>query len=156
MAELLTALQNVFTLLFVVTSMLAMGLSLTIPQILGPLKNARLVVMALVANFVVVPAAAVLLSRLIPMEQPFQIGLLLIATAVNVPLALSALYSRTTVNRLGQEESSQPAKEGWVWQPPAVTGEWPAPDRWAVHRGLMLRYYTVRAEQGGERYAMEV
>ena len=66
MAELLSALQNVFTLLFVVTSMLAMGLSLTIPQILGPLKHVRLVVMALVANFVVVPATAVLLARVIP------------------------------------------------------------------------------------------
>jgi BASS family bile acid:Na+ symporter len=85
MTELLSALQNVFTLLFVVTSMLAMGLSLTMPQILAPLKNARLVVMALVANFVVVPAAAVLLARLIPMEQPYQIGLLLLATAAGAP-----------------------------------------------------------------------
>ena len=85
MADLLAALQNIFTLLFVVTTMLAMGLSLTIPQIIGPLKNARLVIMALVANFVIVPAAAFILSRLIPMESEFQIGLLLLGTAAGAP-----------------------------------------------------------------------
>jgi predicted Na+-dependent transporter len=85
MAEMLGALSNVFTLLFVVTSMLSMGLSLTVPQILQPLRNARLVLMALVANFVVVPAAAFVLSRLIPMEQALQIGLLLLGTAAGAP-----------------------------------------------------------------------
>ena len=41
-------------LLFIVTSMLAMGMSLTMTQILQPLKNARLVALALLANFVLV------------------------------------------------------------------------------------------------------
>ena len=63
MADRLNALSNVFTLAFVVTNMLSMGLSLTVPQIVAPLRNARLVMMALVANFLVVPAAAFLLSR---------------------------------------------------------------------------------------------
>jgi BASS family bile acid:Na+ symporter len=36
-------------MLFVVTSMLAMGLNLTMAQILQPLKNVRLVVLALLA-----------------------------------------------------------------------------------------------------------
>jgi BASS family bile acid:Na+ symporter len=62
-----------------------MGLSLTVPQILQHLHNARLVLMALVANFVVVPAAAFVLSRVIPMEQALQIGLLLIGTAAGAP-----------------------------------------------------------------------
>jgi hypothetical protein len=48
----------VLGLLFVVTSMLAMGLSLTIPQIIQPLKNVRLVILALLANFVLVPLLA--------------------------------------------------------------------------------------------------
>jgi predicted Na+-dependent transporter len=39
-------------LLFIVTSMLAMGMSLTISLIVQPLKNARLVLVALLANFV--------------------------------------------------------------------------------------------------------
>jgi predicted Na+-dependent transporter len=84
-AELLSALSNVFTLLFVVSSMFSMGLSLTVAQVLQPLKNARLVAMALVANFVLVPAAAYVLSRVIPMEPPLQIGLLLIGTAAGAP-----------------------------------------------------------------------
>ncbi len=44
--------------LFVVTSMLAMGMSLTMAQIIQPLKNARLVILALLANFVLVPLLA--------------------------------------------------------------------------------------------------
>jgi BASS family bile acid:Na+ symporter len=47
------------TLVFVVSSMVAMGLGLTITQIIAPLRNARLVAMSLVANFVLMPAAAV-------------------------------------------------------------------------------------------------
>lgn len=41
-------------MLSIVTSMLAMGMSLTVPQVVGPLKNARLVIVALAANFVLV------------------------------------------------------------------------------------------------------
>jgi BASS family bile acid:Na+ symporter len=85
MAELLTTLSNVFTLAFVVTSMLSMGLSLTIPQIVEPLKSVRLVIMALIANFVVVPVAAVLVSRVIPIAQDHQIGLVLLASSAGAP-----------------------------------------------------------------------
>ena len=45
-------------LTFVVGSMLGTGLSLTVAQILQPLKNARLVILALLANFVLVPLLA--------------------------------------------------------------------------------------------------
>ncbi|RPI95252.1 MAG: hypothetical protein EHM39_11860, partial [Chloroflexi bacterium] len=70
---------------FVVTSMLSMGLSLTISQILAPLHSGRLVVMALLANFVVVPAAAYLISRVIPLSDPLQIGLLIVGAAAGAP-----------------------------------------------------------------------
>jgi predicted Na+-dependent transporter len=82
----LQTLQNLFTLSFVVTSMLSMGLSLTVSQILQPLRNTRLVIMALAANFVVVPAVAFTLSRIIPLDQSVQIGLLLLGTAAGAPL----------------------------------------------------------------------
>jgi predicted Na+-dependent transporter len=81
----LSTLQNLFTLAFVVTSMLSMGLSLTVSQILQPLRNIRLVIMALAANFVVVPAVAFALSRIIPLDQSVQIGLLLLGTAAGAP-----------------------------------------------------------------------
>ncbi len=85
MAEFLNTLSNLFTLLFVVTSMLSMGLALTIPQIAAPLRNTRLVVLALVANFVIVPAVAFLLSRVIPLSQDLQIGLILFGSAAGAP-----------------------------------------------------------------------
>ncbi len=45
----LTGSAQLSGLLFIVTSMLAMGMSLTIPMIIQPLKNARRVIMALLA-----------------------------------------------------------------------------------------------------------
>jgi BASS family bile acid:Na+ symporter len=44
-----------------------------------------LVILSLVVNFVVVPAVAFTLSRVIPLDQEVQIGLLLIGTAAGAP-----------------------------------------------------------------------
>ena len=65
-------------LVFVVSSMLAMGVSLTIGQIVTPLRNRRLVVLALLGNFVLMPLAAVILSTLLRLDQPLGVGLLLL------------------------------------------------------------------------------
>src|SRR5215213_9988520 len=65
--------------------MLSMGLSLTLSQILQPLRNTWLVILALAANFVIVPAVAFALSRIIPLDQSVQIGLLLLGTAAGAP-----------------------------------------------------------------------
>ena len=51
LAEFFEAIAQISGLLFVVSSMLAMGLNLTMPQILQPLKNVRLVLLALLAKF---------------------------------------------------------------------------------------------------------
>ncbi len=85
MSQIVSVLQNVVTLAFVLSSMLATGLSLTIPQIVTPLRNVRLVAMALVANFLIAPGVAYLLTRVIPMAQPLQIGVLLLGTAAGAP-----------------------------------------------------------------------
>jgi BASS family bile acid:Na+ symporter len=85
MAELLATLQSLFTFAFVVSSMLAMGLSLTVPQIVQPLRNLRLVGMALVANFVIVPATAYVLAQVIPMDEQLKIGLILMGAAAGAP-----------------------------------------------------------------------
>jgi BASS family bile acid:Na+ symporter len=85
MAELLSTLQSLFTTAFVVTSMLVMGMSLTVPRIVEPLRNVRLVVLALVAAFVIVPVTAVVLRALIPMDEQLQIGLILMASAHGAP-----------------------------------------------------------------------
>jgi predicted Na+-dependent transporter len=62
-----------------------MGLSLTIPMILQPLRNGRLVVMALLANFVLVPLMAYLMTVIMPLDESLQIALLIFATAAGAP-----------------------------------------------------------------------
>jgi len=83
--DLFVALAQIAGLLFIITSMLAMGLSLTMPQIIAPLKNVKLVVLALVANFVLVPLLAYGIKAIIPLEEPLQVGLIVLATAAGAP-----------------------------------------------------------------------
>jgi predicted Na+-dependent transporter len=83
--DFLDVIVKIAGLLFVVTSMLAMGLSLTIPMILQPLKNVKLVVLALLANFVLVPLLAYLITLIVPLEQSLKIGLAVLSTAAGAP-----------------------------------------------------------------------
>jgi BASS family bile acid:Na+ symporter len=83
--ELLTKAATVAMLSFVVSSMLAMGAGLTIPQIAEPLRNARLVVLALLANFVLMPLGAIALAKGLWLDEPFAIGLLLLGCAAGAP-----------------------------------------------------------------------
>jgi BASS family bile acid:Na+ symporter len=85
MSEVLLVLANLSVLVFVISSMLSMGLSLTVKQILAPLGNVRLVVLSLVANFILVPLVAYLILQVIPLTQPLAIGLILLATAAGAP-----------------------------------------------------------------------
>jgi BASS family bile acid:Na+ symporter len=83
--EFFQALSGIAGVLFVITSMLAMGMSLTMAQIIQPLKNARLVILALLANFVLVPLLAYAITLVIPLEQSLVIGLIVLATAAGAP-----------------------------------------------------------------------
>jgi len=83
--ELLSKASTVAMLTFVVSSMLAMGAGLTIPQIAEPLRNARLVVLALLANFVLMPLGALALAKVLWLDEPFAIGLLLLGWAAGAP-----------------------------------------------------------------------
>ena len=80
-------------LLFVVASMLAMGLSLTMAQITGPLKNVRLVALALLANFVLVPALAFLITRVIPLDPALQTGLIILSTVAGAPFLIKEVQA---------------------------------------------------------------
>lgn len=80
---------------FVLSSMLSMGLSLTIAQILAPLRNYRLIILALLANFVLMPLAAFGIARLLRLDEPLGIALLLLGTASGAPfLPLLARISK--------------------------------------------------------------
>jgi bile acid:Na+ symporter, BASS family len=83
--ELFTKVIPITLLAFVVSSMLAVGLSLTVGEILLPLRNRRLVGLALMANFILMPLAALVIARLLRLEQSLSAGLLLLGTAAGAP-----------------------------------------------------------------------
>ena len=85
MTEVLQTLASLSVLVFVIGSMTSMGLTLTVPIIIAPLKNARLVVLALVANFILIPALAYLIVLIIPLDESVGIGLILLSTAAGAP-----------------------------------------------------------------------
>jgi BASS family bile acid:Na+ symporter len=85
MTEILETLAMLSVLVFVISSMFSMGLSLSIKQILEPLKNTRLVILALLANFVLVPLVAYLITLVLPLDQSAEIGLILLSTAAGAP-----------------------------------------------------------------------
>ncbi|HTK43712.1 MAG TPA: bile acid:sodium symporter [Gemmatimonadales bacterium] len=76
---------SVAMLCFVISSMLAMGLGLTIHEIIAPLRNIRLIVLSLVANFVLMPVVAIALARVLRLDEAFGVGLLLLGTAAGAP-----------------------------------------------------------------------
>jgi len=82
------SLTGAFTLAFVVTSMFGLGLGLTAREIIQPLANHGLAARALVANFVVVPGIAWIFTRLLPLDENMQMGLLLMGAVAGAPLAL--------------------------------------------------------------------
>jgi BASS family bile acid:Na+ symporter len=73
------------TLVFVVSSMVAMGLGLKVAEITAPLRNLRLVAMSLLANFVLMPLGAVVLARVLRLDEPLGVGLLLLGVAAGAP-----------------------------------------------------------------------
>ena len=85
MNEILLEVVRLAMLAFLLASMLDFGLGLGFRQLLSPLRNARLVILSLVANFLVVPLLAVGIAYLVELERPFAIGLLLLGLAPGAP-----------------------------------------------------------------------
>ena len=83
--EVLAKIIPISLLAFVVSSMLAVGLNLTVGEILLPLRNRRLVTLALLANFVLMPLATLAIARLLQLDQPLSSALLLLGTAAGAP-----------------------------------------------------------------------
>ena len=83
--ELLSKVVPIAMLAFVVSSMLAVGVSLTVGQILDPLRNVKLVCLSLLANFVLMPLAALVIARLLRLDQPLGIALILLGAAAGAP-----------------------------------------------------------------------
>jgi bile acid:Na+ symporter, BASS family len=85
LSDVLTVITQVGMLVFVVASMAAMGLSLTMQRIVGPLRDVRLVALLLIANFVVVPLVAIGAARLLPMDEAAGTAVILIGCAAGAP-----------------------------------------------------------------------
>ena len=83
--ELLGVILQVSLLVFVVSSMLAMGFSLTMPEIIEPLKDVRLVLIALAVNFVAVPIIAWAIDAVLSLDEDLSIGLTIMAAAAGAP-----------------------------------------------------------------------
>ena len=93
--ELLNTLYNLMSLVFVLGTMASMGLSLTIAQITGPLRNARFVSVALLANFVIPPILAFILIQLLSLDEPLAVGLMLVSLAAGAPgLPKTAVFAK--------------------------------------------------------------
>jgi BASS family bile acid:Na+ symporter len=72
-------------LVFVVACMVTAGSSLGVRDIVATLRRARLVALALLANFVIAPAIAYGLTAVIPLDRPYAIGLFLLGGAAGAP-----------------------------------------------------------------------
>jgi BASS family bile acid:Na+ symporter len=85
MTEILTTITRLSVLIFLVTSMSGIGLGLSLQQVAAPLRNTRLVLFAMVANFIIAPALAMGLAQMLRLDEPFAIGLLLLGLAAGAP-----------------------------------------------------------------------
>jgi predicted Na+-dependent transporter len=93
--EILHTLYNLMGLVFVLGTIVSMGLSLTMQQITGPLRDARFVIVALLANFVIPPILAFILIRFFSLDEPLAVGLLLVSLAAGAPsLPKTAVFAK--------------------------------------------------------------
>ena len=85
MNDFLLNLTRFAMLAFLLAGMLELGLGLTLKEVLDPLRNARLVALSLVANFVVAPLLAIGIAKVLRLDEPFAVGLLLLGLAPGAP-----------------------------------------------------------------------
>ena len=73
-------------LILVVVSMTAVGVGYSVTRIIAPLRDARLVLVTLSANFVLMPVASLGLAAALRLDEPLAEGLLLLGMASGAPL----------------------------------------------------------------------
>jgi BASS family bile acid:Na+ symporter len=79
MNEFLSRALSPVILTYVVSAMLALGLSHTVREIFAPLRNIRITISAVIASYLIIPAIAALVARLFGLEPALRYGLVLIA-----------------------------------------------------------------------------
>ncbi len=88
MEAILQQIANLSVIIYIVTTMLSMGLSFFPKQFVEPLKDKALILKSLAANFILVPLLTYLILQVIPLEQGLAIGLVLMATGAGSPFML--------------------------------------------------------------------
>lgn len=73
-------------LIYVISAMLALGLSQTVRQIFEPLKNVRITISAIVASYLILPLLAALIPRLFGHDPALRYGLVLMAMAAGAEI----------------------------------------------------------------------
>ena len=84
-SDVLVTMTQVGMLTFIVASMAAMGLGLTIGQIIEPLRDVRMLLLLLAVNFIVVPIVAVAAARLLPMGDDSATAVIIIGCCAGAP-----------------------------------------------------------------------
>jgi BASS family bile acid:Na+ symporter len=79
MQDFVMPLARLSLLIFVVSALFGTGATLTVRQILEPLRNIRLVITSFAVSFLVVPSIAFVITRIHPLEEPLKIGLILLS-----------------------------------------------------------------------------
>jgi BASS family bile acid:Na+ symporter len=81
MERMVEKIQAITIVVFMVANLLEVGLRLNIAEALAALRNVRFVVLTLLWCFVLGPGLAVLLTRIIPLAEPYALGLVLLGMA---------------------------------------------------------------------------
>ncbi len=81
MNEMLMQATGPLIALFLVTAMFSLGLDLSLREIIGSLRDRRLVTKSLLINLALVPVLAIVITSLIPMHEGLRIGMLVYAIA---------------------------------------------------------------------------
>lgn len=85
MNEILQKIMGITIVIFMVGNLLEVGLRLQVSEALSALRNARFVVTSLLLCFVIGPALAVMLTKIIPLSEPYALGLILLGMAPCTP-----------------------------------------------------------------------
>lgn len=81
MEQVLQQIQTITIVIFMVGNLLEVGLRLEVSEAIAALRNVRFVVTSLLWCFVIGPALAMLLTTLIPLAEPYALGLVLLGMA---------------------------------------------------------------------------
>ncbi len=93
----LNLLLQITLVIFMVGNLLDMGLRLKLREALDSLRNVRFAVLSLLWGFVLCPALGWLLTKIIPLEQPYAIGMILLGMAPCAPF-LPAMVDKARGN----------------------------------------------------------